>query len=126
MEKTEAEDLPTPEGRLLRAWRKFRKLSQDALGAAVKKGGDKSMDGALIGHYERGTHRPSTDQLLDIILALQITGDSEEERLARFFAGPHARLMKVADVERDLAELARLRAMERQLEELLAAGRGRQ
>lgn len=125
VEKTDGAELPTPEGRLLRAWRKHRnKLSQDALGAAVKKGGDKAMDGALVGHYERGTHRPSIDQLLDIILALGVPGKSEEERLARFFAGPEATLISAADVERDLADLARLRSLERQLGELLGAGRG--
>jgi transcriptional regulator with XRE-family HTH domain len=126
MEKLEMSELPTPEGRLLRAWRKARRLSQDALGAAVKKGGDKSMDGALLGHYERGTHRPSIDQLLDIVLALGVPGANEEERLARFFAGPDATLISVAEVERDLADLNRLRGLERQLGELLAAGKGAQ
>ena len=118
--------LPTPEGRLLRAWRRHRALSQDALGALVKKGGDKAMDGSLIGAYERGVHRPSIDQLLDIVLALGVPGANEEERLARFFAGPDARLIRADVVERDLGELERLRAMERQLGELLAAGRGGQ
>jgi len=121
MEKTDTYELPTPEGRLLRAWRKHRRQSQDAVGAAVKKGGDKAMDGALLGHYERGTHRPSIDQLLDIILALGIPGENEEERLARFFAGPDAALISVGDVERDLADLRRLRALEQQLEDILDA-----
>ena len=124
MEKTDVAKLPTPEGRLIRAWRKHRKLSQDALGAFVKKGGDKGMDGALLGHYERGTHRPSIDQLLDIILAVGVPGQNEEERLARFFAGPDALLIPAVDVQRDLVDLERLRGLERQLEGLLVSSRG--
>ena len=83
----------TTEGRLLRIWRERIGISQDELGARVvagtaEDGTPKAMDGSLLSVYERGKSSPTVRQLLQILPALQIPGDTEQERLARFFAGP--------------------------------------
>jgi len=51
------------------------------------------MAGSALGHYERGTNSPTVKQLVTLINALEVPGETAEERLAQFFLGPNRRLL---------------------------------
>lgn len=76
----------TVEGQLLKAWRDHFELSQDAVCGRLDE--TEKMDGSLLGVYERGKSRPTMKTLIKLVKAIGVPGDSDRERLARFFAGP--------------------------------------
>lgn len=79
-----AKAAPTLEGNLLSRWREHLRMSREDVGSQMSPPRDRGQ----IGEYENGVTRPSIGVLVQIVVALGVPGQTDEERLARFFAGP--------------------------------------
>jgi transcriptional regulator with XRE-family HTH domain len=79
-------NLAVPEitAELLAKWRAAQGLSQEALGERLNP----PMSPSQYRGYESGKSSPTVRQLLKLVRALHLPGDTDQELMARFFLGP--------------------------------------
>ena len=100
--------MATLEGRLVAKWRKHSVISQEELGARV------GLSRGRIKNVETLASSISVANLTKIIRGLDVPGQDDESRLARFFQGPERD--PVADAYARLAEHLEAQAAQAQAE----------